>query len=53
MQQRNFSEYHWLMMEMLSGGFDACIEFNSWDKAYEYGHRLLQGQRYIMFCEKD
>jgi len=48
MKQSQFSDTHWLMLEMLSGGFDACVGLKLWDKAYKYGLEYIVGLRRYM-----
>lgn len=47
MKKSNYSPYNWLMLEMQSCGFDACIDLNQWEQAYEYGRKCLEGQKYV------
>ncbi|ODN02234.1 Histone-lysine N-methyltransferase SMYD3 [Orchesella cincta] len=48
MKNVHFSDTHWLMLEMLSGGFDACVELKLWEKAYNYGLLYLVGVKRYM-----
>jgi hypothetical protein len=41
----NYSEIHWLMIEMYGVAFDACIDMQRFDRAYKYGSKALIGYR--------
>ena len=53
MNSLNFSDTHWMKTHMAYAAFEACIDKQYWDKAFEYGQLALKGHRYVRYFNAD